>query len=57
MDVGLIATSQAYEYMETGNEQKIMEAYEQGKHEARIEVSNSYWRAVTSADGFEYHTV
>lgn len=56
MAVGLIAASQAYEYMETGNEQKIVEAYEQGKREARIEVSNSYWRAVTSADGTEYHT-
>lgn len=54
MAVGLIAASQAYEYLEKGDEQKILEAYEQGKREARTEASNAYWRAVTGADGSEY---
>ena len=55
MAVGIIAASQAYEYYEHGNDKRIVEAYEQGKREARTEVSNSYWRAVTGADGSEYH--
>lgn len=55
MAVGLIAASQAYEYLDKGDGQKILEAYEQGKREARTETSNAYWRAVTGADGSEYN--
>lgn len=54
MAVGLIAASQAYEYLENNGEKAIREAYEQGKREARTEVSNAYWREAIGADGSEY---
>ena len=54
MAVGLIAASQAYEYLDTSDEKKIQEAYEQGRREARREVSNAYWREAIGADGAEY---
>ena len=53
--VGLIAAQQLYEMTKKGDQQKIAEAYEQGKREARTEASNSYWRSVTGADGSEFY--
>ena len=54
MAVGLIAASQAYEYLDKSGEQKVLEAYEQGKREARVEASTAYWNAITGADGSEF---
>ena len=54
--VGLIAAQQIYDMTKEGDSQKITEAYEQGKREARTEASNAYWRSVTGADGSEYTT-
>lgn len=53
--VGIIAAQQLYEMTKKGDQQKIAEAYEQGKREARTEASNSYWRSVTGADGSEFY--
>lgn len=53
--VGIIAAQQLYEMTKKGDQQKIAEAYEQGKREARTEASNAYWRSVTGADGSEFY--
>lgn len=53
--IGLVAAQQLYQSAENGNKRKIVEAYEQGKREARVEASNAYWRAVTGANGEEYY--
>ena len=54
MAAGLIAASQAYGYLENNGEKAIREAYEQGKREARTEISNAYWHEAIGADGSEY---
>ena len=52
--VGLVLAQQTYEMNKEADKRKVIEAYEQGKREARVEASNAYWRSVTGADGSEY---
>jgi hypothetical protein len=52
--IGLVLAQQAFEMNKEADTRKVVEAYEQGKREARVEASNAYWRAVTGADGHEY---
>lgn len=52
--VGMVLAQQAYEMNRDADKRKVVEAYEQGKREARVEASNAYWRSVTGADGSEY---
>lgn len=50
---GLIAYA-AYAELTRPSDQDIWEAYEQGKREARVEVSREFWINETDGDGFLY---